>query len=488
MSNFARPGYLRFAAWLALWCLVVQQPVVAQSQNPQYRDVGGGASATVTVRPSGNAFAVSIVARAPGRCGMTVNMTVSGNKSQPISKNCDTNVSGIGDVRVRGNVNVSNFRRANGRVYLTVHISGRVIDEIVNPNIFQGGNVNGATLGTVNEPFHFDVEDPREAARIARENEAQRQREEQARREQLARQQEEQRQRDEQQRIAQQRQYEEQQRRAAEQRQYEEQQRRLAQQQYEEQQRRLAQQRQYEEQQRRLAQQRQYEEQQRRAAEQRQREEEQRLSQERNRANESQTSSIDATSTARSVRSDVGVSATFVNRTDAAVDVLWVNFAGEEIVYKAGLRPGEQYGIGTYETHVWRFKRGTQLVSEYVANQNRPTYEIVGQRGPADANLQARQARQGFGTDGRRVRSIVYTAASGQGSFRQTNNSSWGEYDSQGRLRFQFRELNRDDWSVYLWDDSRNIGVQIDLHTRQVNYRPSSNAPYGYLYPIVDAL
>ncbi len=44
----------------------------------------------------------------------------------------------------------------------------------------------------------------------------------------------------------------------------------------------------------------------------------------------------------------------------------------------------------------------------------------------------------------------------------------WQEYDPQGRPNFRFEERGRDDWSIYLYDPSRNMQVQIDLHTRQL--------------------
>ena len=47
-----------------------------------------------------------------------------------------------------------------------------------------------------------------------------------------------------------------------------------------------------------------------------------------------------------------------------------------------------------------------------------------------------------------------------------------------------FRELTRDEGSVHLWDDSRQVGVQLDLRARQINYRASSREPYRLLYQI----
>ncbi len=44
----------------------------------------------------------------------------------------------------------------------------------------------------------------------------------------------------------------------------------------------------------------------------------------------------------------------------------------------------------------------------------------------------------------------------------------WVEYDATGRQTFRFEERGRDEWSVYLFDPSRNVRVQIDLFVRQL--------------------
>ncbi len=44
----------------------------------------------------------------------------------------------------------------------------------------------------------------------------------------------------------------------------------------------------------------------------------------------------------------------------------------------------------------------------------------------------------------------------------------WVEYDSTGRQTKRFVERGRDEWSVYLYDPSRDMQVQIDLYVRQL--------------------
>jgi hypothetical protein len=50
------------------------------------------------------------------------------------------------------------------------------------------------------------------------------------------------------------------------------------------------------------------------------------------------------------------------------------------------------------------------------------------------------------------------------GTFRLTRPGLWQEFDIYGQASYSFRETGRDAWSVYLHDDSRNMGMQIDVH------------------------
>jgi membrane-bound inhibitor of C-type lysozyme len=72
------------------------------------------------------------------------------------------------------------------------------------------------------------------------------------------------------------------------------------------------------------------------------------------------------------------------------------------------------------------------------------------------------------------------------GSFTNVGNGQWQEADAQGRVNFRFREASRDEWSVYLFDASRNVALQLDLHRRQVLYGVGAE-PKRDLYPITGA-
>lgn len=64
--------------------------------------------------------------------------------------------------------------------------------------------------------------------------------------------------------------------------------------------------------------------------------------------------------------------------------------------------------------------------------------------------------------------------------------NAWEERGRDG-ARFQFVEQNRDDWSVYLIDDSRGVRLQLDLHTRTISYADANDPRMRPLYRISDA-
>lgn len=88
--------------------------------------------------------------------------------------------------------------------------------------------------------------------------------------------------------------------------------------------------------------------------------------------------------------------------------------------------------------------------------------------------------------NGHNVRIVTFADFNGRtlGQFVQ-QRGGWVETGKRGGARFRFRELNRDDWSVYLQDDSRGVFIQLDLHTRRVNYRDTG--ALRHLYNIVSA-
>ena len=72
------------------------------------------------------------------------------------------------------------------------------------------------------------------------------------------------------------------------------------------------------------------------------------------------------------------------------------------------------------------------------------------------------------------------------GAFISKGGRRWVETGSQNEVRFHFSEVARDDWSVYLKDNSRNVHIQLDLHTRKIMYN-AGNDPRVPLYNITRA-
>ncbi|MEP3048028.1 MAG: hypothetical protein ABJL55_21935 [Roseibium sp.] len=72
------------------------------------------------------------------------------------------------------------------------------------------------------------------------------------------------------------------------------------------------------------------------------------------------------------------------------------------------------------------------------------------------------------------------------GKFKQAGWRQWHETDAQGRVRFNFQEQARDEWSVYMFDASRNVSIQLDLYRKKILYG-QGNQPKTDLYDIVNA-
>lgn len=84
------------------------------------------------------------------------------------------------------------------------------------------------------------------------------------------------------------------------------------------------------------------------------------------------------------------------------------------------------------------------------------------------------------GTNGRNV-TFVGTP---QASFEMMSGRRWIERSNSGGGSFNFVEQNRDDWSVYLFDQSRGVNLQLDLHRRQIFYSDRNNPNRRPLYQI----
>lgn len=72
------------------------------------------------------------------------------------------------------------------------------------------------------------------------------------------------------------------------------------------------------------------------------------------------------------------------------------------------------------------------------------------------------------------------------GMFTWQERDHWIEGGSDGTPRFHFRQTARDEWSVYLVDDSRDVRIQLDLYRGVILYGKGA-AEMTDLYTIVSA-
>lgn len=113
--------------------------------------------------------------------------------------------------------------------------------------------------------------------------------------------------------------------------------------------------------------------------------------------------------------------------------------------------------------------------------QRTDLYRITGSAagssiGPADSNPLAAQGINGFN---------VIRANYAGGLFQSMGGDEWIEVTDDART-FRFRETNRDEWSVYMFDASRNVHLQIDIHRRMITLA-DGRGPHRDLYSIASA-
>ena len=76
------------------------------------------------------------------------------------------------------------------------------------------------------------------------------------------------------------------------------------------------------------------------------------------------------------------------------------------------------------------------------------------------------------GVNGRSVKTAIFSG----GRFVETQPRRWTEFGNDRQAKFSFIEIGRDDWSVYLNDNSRNVQIQIDLHRKMIGYGENNGA------------
>lgn len=91
------------------------------------------------------------------------------------------------------------------------------------------------------------------------------------------------------------------------------------------------------------------------------------------------------------------------------------------------------------------------------------------------------------GVNGESVTNVVFGQRGQQlGQFRQTGPGRWRETQAaSSNGGFEFEETGRDEWSVYLFDRSRNVRIQLDLHRKLVLYDDGAADDMRPLYEIL---
>jgi hypothetical protein len=88
--------------------------------------------------------------------------------------------------------------------------------------------------------------------------------------------------------------------------------------------------------------------------------------------------------------------------------------------------------------------------------------------------------------NGLNVNHVKFLSGDQTGTYRQINKDTWQEVVPSGKKRI-FKETNRDDWSVYLYDEPQKAKIHLDLHRKKVGYSDSNNTTTRDLYPISKA-
>lgn len=73
------------------------------------------------------------------------------------------------------------------------------------------------------------------------------------------------------------------------------------------------------------------------------------------------------------------------------------------------------------------------------------------------------------------------------GEFNQVDDVSWVEKSATSDTEFYFTELGRDEWSVYLYDESRNYNLHLDLYQNQIYLDANDGNGEFSLYQILSA-
>jgi hypothetical protein len=139
------------------------------------------------------------------------------------------------------------------------------------------------------------------------------------------------------------------------------------------------------------------------------------------------------------------------NFTALSFDYYWIDFDCQ-LQYYGTLDAYNSMTLSTYVSHIWEFHENQtgDLFFGYIADGG----DYLALSGGLAAS----------GVTGFTV-SYVYH---GDGEFVQGEDQEWVERSLVNGEEIYFEEVERDEWSVYLYDPSRNVNIQLDLWTRAI--------------------
>jgi hypothetical protein len=88
------------------------------------------------------------------------------------------------------------------------------------------------------------------------------------------------------------------------------------------------------------------------------------------------------------------------------------------------------------------------------------------------------------------VSRVGYSDGSGRviGELDSRTRGQWVDRSLlNGKVKDRFREVNRDEWSVYLQEKSKNVAIQIDLYTHKVMSSQISGSDRHQIYRVEEA-
>lgn len=158
------------------------------------------------------------------------------------------------------------------------------------------------------------------------------------------------------------------------------------------------------------------------------------------------------------------------NFTALAFDYYWIDFDCQ-LQYYGTLDAFNSVTLSTYVSHIWEFheNQSGDLFLGYVADGG----DYLALSGGLSAS----------GVTGFTV-SYVYH---GDGEFVQGGDQEWVERSLVNGEEIYFEEIERDEWSVYLYDPLRNINIQLDLWTRAIIFDGNTGQEPFVLYSIIAA-